>query len=41
VDEGRAIIAASGLPIQTADTLAEAAELAVAAARGRLAAPVV
>ena len=46
VDEGRAIIAASGLPIQTADTLAEAAELVVAAARRssaarrRLAAPV-
>jgi malate-CoA ligase subunit beta len=39
VDEGRAIIAASGLPIQTADTLAEAAELAVAA-RGLRAVPV-
>ena len=33
VEEGRKIIAASGLPIQTADTLAEAAELVVAAAR--------
>ncbi len=33
VEEGQAIIAGSGLPIQTADTLAEAAELAVAAAR--------
>jgi malate-CoA ligase subunit beta len=33
VEEGRAIIAASGLPILTADTLAEAAELVVAAAR--------
>jgi malate-CoA ligase subunit beta len=32
-EEGRAIFAASGLPIRTADTLAEAAELAVAAAR--------
>ncbi|GAA2126312.1 malate--CoA ligase subunit beta [Nocardioides bigeumensis] len=32
VEEGRAIIAASGLPIQTAETLAEAAELVVAAA---------
>jgi malate-CoA ligase subunit beta len=40
VDEGRAIIAASGLPIQTADTLAEAAELVVAAARSGVAAPV-
>jgi malate-CoA ligase subunit beta len=40
VDEGRAIIAASGLPIQTADTLAEAADLVVAAARARVAAPV-
>jgi malate-CoA ligase subunit beta len=33
VEEGRAIIAQSGLPIMTADTLAEAAELVVAAAR--------
>lgn len=33
VDEGRRIIEESGLPISTADTLAEAAELAVAAAR--------
>ncbi|MBF4769425.1 malate--CoA ligase subunit beta [Nocardioides agariphilus] len=33
VEEGRAIIAASGLPILTADTLAEAAELVVTAAR--------
>jgi malate-CoA ligase subunit beta len=41
VDEGRAIIAASGLPIQTADTLAEAAELVVAAARESSAAPVI
>jgi malate-CoA ligase subunit beta len=40
VDEGRAIIAASGLPIQTADTLAEAAELVVAAARASGSAPV-
>jgi malate-CoA ligase subunit beta len=33
VEEGRRIIAESGLPITTADTLAEAAELAVAAAQ--------
>jgi malate-CoA ligase subunit beta len=33
VEEGRAIIAASGFPILTADTLAEAADLVVAAAR--------
>ncbi len=33
VEEGQAIIAASGLPILTADTLAEAADLVVAAAR--------
>ena len=32
-DKGRAIIAASGHPILTADTLAEAADLVVAAAR--------
>ncbi len=38
VEEGRAIIAASGLPIQTAESLAEAAELAVAAARSGVAA---
>ena len=31
VDEGRAIIAASGLPIITADTLADAARKSVAA----------
>lgn len=36
VDEGRAIIASSGLPIQVADTLAEAATLAVAEARSRV-----
>lgn len=40
VAEGRAIIAASGLPVQTADTLAEAAELVVAASRSDAATPV-
>jgi malate-CoA ligase subunit beta len=38
VDEGRAIIAGSGLPIATAETLAEAAEKAVAALKTRKAA---
>ena len=33
VEEGRKIIAGSGLPIASADTLAEAARLAVDAAR--------
>ena len=40
VAEGRAIIAASGLPVMTADTLAEAAELVVSASRSHAAAPV-
>jgi malate-CoA ligase subunit beta len=34
VEEGRRIIAGCGLPIISADTLAEAAEKAVAASRG-------
>jgi malate-CoA ligase subunit beta len=34
VEEGRRIVRESGLPITTAETLAEAADLAVAAARG-------
>jgi len=38
VDEGRAIIAGSGLPIATAETLADAAEKAVAALKTRKAA---
>ena len=38
VEEGRKILADSGLPIQTAGTLAEAAELAVAAVGGNTAA---
>jgi malate-CoA ligase subunit beta len=33
VEEGQRIVRESGLPILTADTLAEAAEMAVAAAR--------